>query len=49
VISAVQAYWAAGKYNRRLEFSFSGFKMFYSFNQDFENPTVTIGLTKHFN
>ncbi|OQX92461.1 MAG: hypothetical protein B6D58_02880 [candidate division Zixibacteria bacterium 4484_95] len=49
VISAVQAYWGAGKYNRRQEFSLSGFKMYYSFNPDFENPSVIIGLTKHFN
>lgn len=49
VISAVEAFWAASKYNRRLEFSFSGFKMYYSLNPDLENPTFILGLTKRFN
>jgi hypothetical protein len=49
VISAIEAFWATGKYNRRLEFSFSGFKMYYSLNPDFENPTLMLGIIKNLN
>ena len=49
VISAIEAYWATSKYNRRLEFSSSGFKMYYSLNLDFENPAIVFGLIKNFN
>lgn len=47
VISAAEAYFAAGKYNRRLEFS--GIQIYYSFKPDLENPAVAIGLTRHLN
>jgi hypothetical protein len=47
VVSAVEALFAAGKYNRRLEFS--GLQLYYSFRPNLHNPSLALGLTKSIN
>jgi hypothetical protein len=47
VFSAIEAFMAAGKFNRRIEFS--GVDIYYSFKPTLVNPSVKIGLTKTFN
>jgi hypothetical protein len=46
VFSAIEAFMAAGKFNRRLEFS--GLNIYYSFKPNLVDPSIKIGLTKTF-
>jgi hypothetical protein len=48
VVSAIEAYFAAGKHNRHLEFADTGIKLNCKLKSDPDNPTVTISLTKNF-
>jgi hypothetical protein len=48
VVSAIEAYFAAGKHNRHLEFADTGIKFNYELLPDRDNPTITISLTKNF-
>jgi hypothetical protein len=48
IVSAIEAYLSTIKYNRRLEFSSSGFQFQYAFDADLSNPGVRILLTKYF-
>jgi hypothetical protein len=46
VYSAIEAFMAAGKFNRRLEFS--GLNIYYSFKPDLTDPSIKFGITKSF-
>jgi len=48
LVSAIEAYFAAGKHNRHLEFADTGVKLNYGLRSDVDNPTLTISLTKNF-
>lgn len=48
VVSAIEAYFAAGRHNRHLEFADTGLKLKYGLRPSFNNPALTISLTKNF-
>lgn len=48
IISAGEAFLSTIKYNRRLEFSDTGFKFHYAINPSPDNPAVSVCLTKSF-
>jgi len=48
IVSAVEAYLFAIKYNRRLEFSDRGFEFHYALTPDLNNPSITVSLSKYF-
>jgi hypothetical protein len=47
VYSAIEAFMAAGHFNRRMEFS--GLNIYYSFKPDLFDPSIKFGITKSFN
>jgi len=47
-VSAIEAYFAAGKHNRHLEFANTGVKLKYELRSGLDNPSLTICLTKNF-
>lgn len=47
IFSAIDAFMAAGKFNRRLEFS--GLNIYYSFKPNLTDPTIKFGIIKSFN
>jgi hypothetical protein len=47
VFSAIEAFMAAGNFNRRLEFS--GLNIYYSFKPNLVDPSIKVGITKSFN
>lgn len=48
IVSAVEAFLSTIKYNRRLEFTKTGFKLHYTVKPSFSNPAITVGLIKYF-
>jgi hypothetical protein len=48
LVSAIEAFFSAGKYNRNLEFTSTDFKFKYDVKPDFDNPTISISLAKNF-
>jgi hypothetical protein len=48
VVSAIEAFFSAGKHNRHLEFSDTGFKLKYNLTANPSNPAVTLSITKNF-
>ena len=48
IVSAIEAYFSAGKYNRNIEFSDTGFNLKYDFKANPVNPSVSLSLVKNF-
>jgi len=48
LVSAIEAFFSAGKHNRHLEFANTDFKFKYDVKPSFDNPTISISLAKNF-
>ncbi|MCP4583995.1 MAG: hypothetical protein GY839_20480 [candidate division Zixibacteria bacterium] len=48
LVSAIEAFFSAGKHNRHLEFADTGFKFKYNVKPSLANPSISISLTKNF-
>lgn len=48
IVSSLEAFFSASKFNRHLEFSNSGFELKYKLKPNIKNPAVSVSLVKNF-